>query len=198
MIDINLLRKDSKAISKLLKERGFDLDIKKYDSLEVIKQELFYSNHTNKGEKTNITTHYRNACIKNCLSSIMNIKNHKRKKVSSENFNIPLVSDYDAIIKNNYSVQQLKMICRHYKQKLSGNKDEVLNRVLFYMLRSCDITIIQRAWHKYIIKKYHRLRGPAIVNRKLCVNDTDFCSMDNIEDISSAQFFSNKEVDDKI
>ena len=34
MIDINLLRKDSKAISKLLKERGFDLDIKKYDSLE--------------------------------------------------------------------------------------------------------------------------------------------------------------------
>ena len=34
MIDINLLRKDSKEISKLLKERGFDLDIKKYDSLE--------------------------------------------------------------------------------------------------------------------------------------------------------------------
>mgnify|MGYP000002668108 CR=1 FL=1 len=33
MIDINLLRKDSKEISKLLKERGFDLDIKKYDSL---------------------------------------------------------------------------------------------------------------------------------------------------------------------
>jgi len=34
MIDINLLRKDTKGISKLLKERGFDLDIKKYTSLE--------------------------------------------------------------------------------------------------------------------------------------------------------------------
>jgi len=34
MIDINLLREDSKAIANLLKERGFDLDIKKYESLE--------------------------------------------------------------------------------------------------------------------------------------------------------------------
>jgi seryl-tRNA synthetase len=34
MIDINLLREDSKAIANLLKERGFDLDIKNYESLE--------------------------------------------------------------------------------------------------------------------------------------------------------------------
>jgi len=34
MIDINLLREDSKAIARLLKERGFDLDIEKYESLE--------------------------------------------------------------------------------------------------------------------------------------------------------------------
>ena len=34
MIDINLLREDSKAIASLLKQRGFDLDIKKYESLE--------------------------------------------------------------------------------------------------------------------------------------------------------------------
>tara|TARA_B110000003_G_scaffold81847_1_gene83555 strand:- start:59 stop:1339 length:1281 start_codon:yes stop_codon:yes gene_type:complete len=34
MIDINLLREDSKAIASLLKERGFDFDIKKYESLE--------------------------------------------------------------------------------------------------------------------------------------------------------------------
>ena len=34
MIDINLLREDSKAIASLLKERGFDLDIKEYESLE--------------------------------------------------------------------------------------------------------------------------------------------------------------------
>lgn len=188
---------------RLLSKRTFSIAeilrlVKNNDTLDVIKKELFYSNNTNKGEITNITTHYRNTCIQNCISSIIDIKNNKRKKVSSENFNIPLVSDYAAIIKNNYSVQQLKMICRHYKQKLSGNKDEVQNRILFYMLRSCDINIIQNAWRKHIIKKYHRLRGPAIVNRKLCVNDTDFCSMDNLDSISYAQFFSYKDVDDKI
>ena len=34
MIDINLLREDTKVIASLLKKRGFDLDIKKYESLE--------------------------------------------------------------------------------------------------------------------------------------------------------------------
>jgi len=34
MIDINLLREDSKKIASLLKERGFNLDIQKYESLE--------------------------------------------------------------------------------------------------------------------------------------------------------------------
>ena len=34
MIDINLLRENTKAIASFLKERGFDLDIKKYESLE--------------------------------------------------------------------------------------------------------------------------------------------------------------------
>ena len=34
MIDINLLREDSKTIAGSLKERGFDLDIKQYESLE--------------------------------------------------------------------------------------------------------------------------------------------------------------------
>jgi len=34
MIDINLLREGSKEVAKLLKQRGFDLDIQKYESLE--------------------------------------------------------------------------------------------------------------------------------------------------------------------
>jgi len=34
MIDINLLREGSKEVAKLLKQRGFDLDILKYESLE--------------------------------------------------------------------------------------------------------------------------------------------------------------------
>ena len=34
MIDINLLREDIKQIADSLKKRGFDLDVKKYESLE--------------------------------------------------------------------------------------------------------------------------------------------------------------------
>ena len=168
------------------------------NTLEVIEKMLFHSNNINKGETQHLFQHYRKACTNKCLSAIMEIKTQKRRKVSKEDFVVPSIEKYTEIIKNNYSVSQLKMICRYYKQKLSGNKDEVQNRILFYMLRSCDVNIIQRVWQKYIMKKYHKLRGPAAVNRKLCVNDTDFCSMESLDDISYAQFFSYKDIDDKI
>ena len=189
---IKLLAKRTFTIAELLRF------LKNNDSLEVIEKSLFHSNNTNKGTITNSSTHYSKACVKKCLSAIMDVKKNKRRKVSNIDFEVPSVEKYTEIIKNNYSVPQLKIICRHYKQKLTGNKDEVQNRIFFYMLHSCDANIIQRAWGKYIIKKYHKLRGPAIGNRSLCVNDTDFCSMENLDDISYAQFFSYKDVDNKI
>ena len=188
---MNMLTKRTFSITDILR-------FSKGNTTEEIKQALFNSHNTEKKDISNTTLYYRNQCIEDCISSITYIKNNKRKKISSENFSIPHISEYSHIIKNNYSVQQLKSICRHYKQKIGGNKNEIQNRLLFFMLRSCDINIIQRAWRKHIVKKYHRLRGPAIINRKLCVNDTDFCSMENLDDISYSQFFSYKDIDDKI
>ena len=52
-------------------------------------------------------------------------------------------------------------------------------------------------WIKYKLVKYKiSLRGPAFNNRKLCVNDTDFASLDdiqNIEEIPDNKFFSFKD-----
>jgi TATA-box binding protein (TBP) (component of TFIID and TFIIIB) len=48
------------------------------------------------------------------------------------------------------------------------------------------------------VKVYNNLHGPARKNRKLCVNETDFFTMDPISEISYAQFFSFKDTDEMI
>lgn len=163
----------------------------------IINDAFFLSNNKSKGDESQLK-YYREKCVKNCIATILSVKKNKREKVVAANFIIPPLEKYTALIEKNFSVNQLKTICRYYKQKVSGNKNELQNRIFFYMLRSCDASIIQRAWRKHIIKKYHRLRGPAIVRRELCVNDTDFCSMESLTDISYTQFFSYKDMDDKI
>ena len=163
----------------------------------IIKNTLFFANKVEKGNEPSIN-YYRTKCVNDCISTIMHVKKNKREKVLSDNFLIPTSEKYTELIEKNFSVNQLKTICRYYKQKVSGNKNELQNRIFFYMLRSCDANIIQRSWRKHIVKRYHKLRGPAIFRRDICVNDTDFCSMESLHDISYTQFFSYRDVDDKI
>ena len=47
----------------------------------------------------------------------------------------------------------------------------------------------------YIVNIYNKAHGPAHKNRKLCVNETDFLSLENLSDIPQTQFFSYKEND---
>lgn len=47
----------------------------------------------------------------------------------------------------------------------------------------------------YLVKKYKLLRGPAVMNRKLCTNSDDFITMEPLEEISFQQFISYKDID---
>ena len=46
--------------------------------------------------------------------------------------------------------------------------------------------------------RYINLHGPGFKNRALCVNITDFCTMENIKDIIYSQFISFKDDNDYI
>ena len=49
-----------------------------------------------------------------------------------------------------------------------------------------------------LFKQYNKLRGPARFNRSLCVNETDFFTMDDLKDIPYVQFFSFQDEDKMI
>ena len=53
----------------------------------------------------------------------------KRKKITSEDFTVLGFSEWDKLISINYNVSQLKDMARFYKQKVSGNKKELVKRL---------------------------------------------------------------------
>ena len=114
----------------------------------------------------------------------------KKIKISENDFYIPSFKDYENLHYFDYKIIFLKDICKHYKLKKTGNKDELISRIYIFLYNSHNIIKIQKLWKKYILIKYNKLRGPAIFNRKKCVNETDFYTLDDLKDIPYKQFYS--------
>jgi len=115
----------------------------------------------------------------------------KRTKVTSEEFVIPCYNEWNLLTVKNYNVSQLKMIARHYKMKISGNKGELLSRVYNNLKYSNYAIILQKLWRGTLRRNYNRLKGGTI-HRK-CTNTTDFLSLSDIKNIPYSQFFSFKD-----
>jgi len=142
--------------------------------------------------------------IKNLKNKIddtkTSLKSITKKKIKVSDFKIPLFSDYEHILRYNYTVQQLKDICGFYGQRKTGNKSDLNNYLYSYLYLSNNVTKIQSNVRRYLVSLYFKLHGPAMLqkNRKLCVNDTDFYCLDDISDIPFNQFYSYCDDDDDI
>ena len=125
-------------------------------------------------------------------------KLQKPKKI----IDMPGYKDYLTFIqqsnKNNYKVPELKEICKHYNLRCSGLKPEITDRIYRHLFNSNFGCIIQRYNRRYLIKKYNRLIGPAVIKRRLCMNCTDFFTLDNMDEIPYTQFFSYKGENDAV
>lgn len=123
------------------------------------------------------------------------INNNKQTKINDENIIIPTIQNYNDITKYNYNIAQLKTIAKFYKIKISGTKNELVLRIFSHLYLSLHIIKVQKFFRGFIVKKYKSLHGPALINRKLCTNSTDFVTMESIEEINFHQFISYKDED---
>jgi len=119
----------------------------------------------------------------------------KPLKISTDNIIIPTIENYNDICKYNYNVNQLKIIAKNYKLKLSGNKQQLVLRIFSYLYFSSYIIKIQSLFRGFIVKKYNNLHGPASINRKLCTNANDFITMEPLNEISFYKFLSYEDSD---
>ena len=120
-------------------------------------------------------------------------KKKKGKKVKDSDFIIPKMDEYNKLIENNYNVKQLKLMCKNYKLKVSGNKEEKIHRVYNYLKYSFYAIKVQRIFRGYLIKKLKKLKGIDLM--KNSVNDTDFLTFQEIKKIPFDQLFCFKEDD---
>ena len=128
-----------------------------------------------------------------CEKFIPSIK--KMLKIDSDSIVIPTISNYEDIYKYNYNLNQLKLIAKNYKLKISGNKPQLVSRIFSYLYFSLYIIKIQKNIRRFLVKKYTEYHGPAAMNRKLCTNSDDFFTMEPVEEINFHQFLSYKDDD---
>ena len=119
----------------------------------------------------------------------------KKEKIDDDNLKIPRFDEYSLLEKYDYKMSQLKTICKYYKLKQTGNKNELWDRIYNYLKSSINIIRLQALWRGSLIRKWLRLHGPAWNNRKICVNDQDFLSFEDLIDLKIDQFFSFKDKD---
>jgi len=125
-------------------------------------------------------------------------KELKRKKIKNEEFYILNYKQKHNIYKNNYTVIQLKKMCKFYKLLVKGKKLDLEERIYDFLNKEENIIKIQRYCKFYLLNKLLNCKGPALFKRDKCVNDTDFFSMENLKEIEFNQFISYQDTDDKI
>ena len=135
-----------------------------------------------------------NEIIQNDISTT--VKKIKKR----DDFVMPSKDNYSILLSTNYTIKQLKEISTHHKIKISTSlaKADIVTKIYNYFKHYDNTVIIQKAWRSYLYNQYNKLRGPARFKRNLCVNDTDFFTMDDLTDIPYNQFFSFQDTDNII
>lgn len=115
------------------------------------------------------------------------------KKVKDSEFIIPTKETIHLFDKYNCSLSQLKKTAKYYNIKLTGSKDTLKKRIINYFSIPKWVIIIQKFTRGYIQRSYNLLHGPAYKNRTLCTNNSDFLTLDQLDELNIHQFFSFKD-----
>ena len=149
-----------------------------------------------------MTTNLKKSSIEEYLSNVLTKCNvtipisKKREKVIGDEISIPTVKTYHhMMIDYNYNISQLKLIAKHYSLKITGTKPQLMSRIYCFFQLLAYVIKIQKVFRGHLVKRYKRLRGPAIHHRTICTNQDDFVTMEPVEEISFHQFISYKDVD---
>lgn len=132
------------------------------------------------------------------LKSHSSTSKQPKIKISDEDFEILKLNEYNKLNEINYNVKQLKSMCKHYKLKVSGNKNELKKRISRFFIHSINAIKIQKYLRRYIVQTFIKTHGPALFDRTICVNTTDFYSLDELSEIPFNQFYSFKDNDNFI
>jgi hypothetical protein len=131
------------------------------------------------------------------------IKPTKRKFHKKSPTDTGLVISYDNFLKNKiqlmaFKLAELKDAAKLFKLHITGTKPVLIQRLESHFEKVKFTIHIQRHFRGWMVRSCLRDRGPAVKNRSLCVNDSDFVTMDPLVEIPFFHFFSYKDTNDFI
>jgi len=135
---------------------------------------------------------------KNIENKMLNneiIKPEKTKKKTSKKCLDILEISYNNFINSKivleaYKIPQLKDAVKKFKLPLTGSKTVLITRITEYFHKIKNAVIIQKIFRGHMVCLSFRIRGPGYKNTKLCVNDTDFVTMEPLDEITMENFFT--------
>jgi len=102
------------------------------------------------------------------------------------------------VVLQKYKIPQLKAIAKQYRLLITGNKGIIIKRIenLFQQIKNA--IIIQKIFRGNIVRTFFKLRGPAVKDRSICVNETDGYTLEPLNEIPLERFYSYKDAKDFI
>ena len=89
-----------------------------------------------------------------------------------------------------FKVYQLKIVAKKLNLHITGKKNILIQRIKEYYSKTFLAIKLQKIYRGYIIRKSILIRGPALNNRTLCVNNNDGFSLEPISEIPYERFYS--------
>ena len=129
--------------------------------------------------------------IENCIDTYDSAVENIIVKSNEKQYDLDMETYYrNNVSLNKYKLPDLKKIAKQYKIKVTGTKPILIERIQFYFLQSKKSIQIQRVFRGNLVRILEKLRGKAWKNRSICVNETDFYTLDPINEIPNKYFFS--------
>ena len=85
---------------------------------------------------------------------------------------------------------KLKDIAKKNNLHVSGAKPFLIKRIRTYFIEMDNAIKIQKVFRGYIVRKFFKIHGPAVNNRKMCVNVSDGYTLEPLDEIIYERFFS--------
>jgi len=146
-------------------------------------------------------TNFFESCDKNSIVTVTDkleerdkVKKRKVAKIVIKRDELSM-NNYSTLLVVNYKMDELKKLCGKYNIPKGGNKESLTNRLYEYCKNSTGPLKIQKVFRGFLNRKLHKLQGPALMDRKICTNDADFFTMDDMIEIPATQFYSYRDDD---
>lgn len=89
-----------------------------------------------------------------------------------------------------YRIAELKSVAKFNRLHITGTKPVLIDRIETFFRKNVQAVKIQKTLRRFFVRRSFQLRGKGFRERSLCVNETDFYTLEPLDEIPWQAFYS--------